>query len=206
MRLRRPGQAVSITGAVFLAVAAAAAPSAGAAKEATHAATPSPVPRSVPEPSGYRMQDYKGPTPSTLTGGRVLDTAQAKRLHDAGVPFIDVLPRAPKPKGLPKGTIWRPEPRKDIPGSIWLVDTGYGALAPTMQAYFLDGLKRATKGDKSRPIVFYCKRHCWMSYNAARRAIAAGYTSVDWYPDGTNGWAEAGYALQPNEPQPRPDE
>ena len=40
-----------------------------------------------------------------------------------------------------------------------------------------------------------------MSWNAARRAIAMGYTSVAWYPDGTDGWSQAGQPLQPHEPQ-----
>ena len=160
----------------------------------------------VAEPDGYRMDDYRAPTPATLRGGTVIDTARARQLHDSGVPFVDVLPRAPRPAGLPEGTIWRPKPRMDIPGSIWLVDTGYGALPAMMERYFLDGLARATHGDRDKRIVFYCKRDCWMSYNAAKRAIAAGYTAVDWYPDGTDGWAEAGYTLQSAEPEARPDE
>ncbi|MCB8838255.1 PQQ-dependent catabolism-associated CXXCW motif protein [Aurantimonas sp. VKM B-3413] len=160
----------------------------------------------VAEPDGYRMDAYRAPTPSTLHGGTVIDTATAKNLHEAGVPFIDVLPRAPRPAGLPEGTIWRPKLHKDIPGSLWLVDTGYGALAPVMERYFLDGLRRATGGDFGQPIVVYCKRECWMSYNAAKRAIAAGYTAVRWYPDGTDGWEEAGFPLQSKEPEARPDE
>ncbi|MBP0614466.1 PQQ-dependent catabolism-associated CXXCW motif protein [Jiella sp. KSK16Y-1] len=160
----------------------------------------------VAEPDGYRMDDYRAPVPATLAGGAVVDTAEAIALHEKGVPFIDVLPRVPKPKNLPEGTLWRPEPRQDIPGSIWLVDTGYGELAPVMERYLLDGIARATGGDKAAPVLFYCKRDCWMSYNAAKRAIAAGYTSVYWYPDGTEGWTEAGRPLEKREPEPRPDE
>ncbi|MBO0903715.1 PQQ-dependent catabolism-associated CXXCW motif protein [Jiella sp. MQZ13P-4] len=160
----------------------------------------------VAEPHGYRMDDYRAAVPATLAGGTVADTAAAVRLHGEGVPFVDVLPRVPRPKNLPKDTIWRPEPRKDIPGSIWLVDTGYGELAPVMQRYFFDGLARVTRGDKAAPILFYCKRDCWMSYNAAKRAVAAGYSSVYWYPDGTEGWVESGRALEKREPEPRPDE
>ncbi len=160
----------------------------------------------VPEPDGYRMEDYRSPVPATLAGGTVVDTAEAFRLHADGVPFIDVLPRVPRPKNLPKNTIWRPEPRQDIPGSIWLVDTGYGELAPVMERYLMDGIARATDGDKASPVLFYCKRDCWMSYNAAKRAIAAGYSAVYWYPEGTEGWVEAGGTLEAREPEPRPDE
>lgn len=160
----------------------------------------------VREPEGYRTDHYRAPVPATLRGAMVIGTAKAKALHDAGVPFVDVLPRAPKPKGLPAGTIWHPKPRRDIPGSLWLVDTGYGDLAPVMEAYLMDGLARVTDGDKAKPVVLYCQRDCWMSYNAAKRAVNAGYSNVYWYPDGTDGWGEAGYALAPAEPVGRPDE
>ncbi|WP_245413571.1 PQQ-dependent catabolism-associated CXXCW motif protein [Mangrovicella endophytica] len=160
----------------------------------------------MPEPSGYRTDEYRAPTPATLAGARVVTTPEAERLWRAKVPFIDVLPRAPKPKGLPEGTVWRPKPRSDIPGSVWLVDTGYGALAPVMETYLMDGLRAATMGNPAKPVVFYCQRDCWMSWNAAKRAVAAGYSSVIWYPDGTDGWAEAGLPLEPREPAPRPDE
>ena len=183
-----------------------ATPSPAIAAETSAAETSAKSQAAVPEPEGYRMNEYRAPVPATLTGGTVVDTQEAIRLHDDGVPFIDVLPRAPRPQNLPKQTIWRPEPRKDIPGSIWLVDTGYGELAPVMERYLFDGVSAATKGDKAAAVLFYCKRDCWMSYNTAKRAIAAGYTAVYWYPDGTEGWQEAGRQLERREPEPRPDE
>jgi len=82
------------------------------------------------EPDDYRMENYRAPVPATLAGARVLTTAEAEAIWRArqGV-FVDVLPRAPKPKELPPGTVWRDKPRYNIPGSIWLPDTGYGKLA-----------------------------------------------------------------------------
>ena len=82
------------------------------------------------EPDGYRMEDYRAPVPATLAGVRVLTTAEAGAIWRAktGV-FIDVMPRAPKPQNLPEGTVWRDKPRLNIPGSVWLPDTGYGKLA-----------------------------------------------------------------------------
>ena len=61
----------------------------------------------------------------------MLTTAEAEAIWRAksGV-FIDVLPRPPKPKNLPEGTVWRDKPRLNIPGSIWLPDTGYGGCRP----------------------------------------------------------------------------
>jgi PQQ-dependent catabolism-associated CXXCW motif protein len=73
-----------------------------------------------------------------------------------------------------------------------------------VQAYFEQGLARATQGDKSKPLVFYCRKDCWMSWNAAKRALALGYGAVNWYPDGTDGWAEAKQPLEPREPEPLP--
>ena len=159
-----------------------------------------------PEPAGYRMEDYRAPTPATLQGATVLDTGQAHDLW-AGqqAAFIDVLPQPPRPPNLPSGTIWRSRPRLDIPGSLWLPDTGYGALAPVMETYFQDGLRRASLGKHDHVLVFYCLRHCWMSWNAARRAMTLGYTRVDWYPDGTDGWTEHGLPVEVREPEPRPN-
>lgn len=159
------------------------------------------------EPDTYRMRDYKGPTPLTLDGTPALSTEQAAQLWRSGTAiFVDTLARAPKPAGLPPGTIWHPEPREDIPGSIWLADTGYGALPNVMESYFTNALREATGGDRNKPLVFYCRAECWMSWNAARRASALGYSDVRWYRDGTDGWAAAHLPLEPREPLPRPSQ
>lgn len=160
-----------------------------------------------PEPDGYRMDDYRSPTPATLRGATVLTTDEARNhwdRHDAV--FIDVLPQVPRPTGLPASTIWREKPREDVPGSIWLPDTGYGALAPVMQQYFEHGLAQASGGDSNRLLVFYCLANCWMSWNAAKRAMSIGYTHVAWYPDGTDGWAAAHLPLELRTPIPRVSE
>ena len=61
----------------------------------------------VPEPGGYRMEEYRAPVPTTLSGAKVVDTAGAHALWQAGATaFLDVLPRPPKPANLPEGTIW----------------------------------------------------------------------------------------------------
>jgi len=43
---------------------------------------------------------------------------------------------------------------------------------------------------------------CWMSWNAGKRALSLGYVHVLWYPDGTDGWAAAGYPLEERNPEP----
>lgn len=160
-----------------------------------------------PEPAGYRTADYRAPVPATVNGRPALTTEQAAALWRQGTAvFIDTLPQPPRPAGLPEGTIWHPMPRNDIPGSIWLPDTGYGELPPVMAAYLEHSLEAATAGNKDRPLVFYCLAHCWMSWNAAKRAAALGYGKVDWYADGTDGWARQNLPLEHRDPVPRPSE
>jgi PQQ-dependent catabolism-associated CXXCW motif protein len=159
----------------------------------------------VPEPSTYRMSDYRAAVPATLDGKPALTVTEAHTLWDKkAAAFVDILPQAPKPAGLAPGTIWRDKPRFDIPGSLWLPDTGYGALAPVTLDYFRRGLQKASGGDLNRPLVLYCSHHCWMSWNAAKRAKTLGYTHVFWYQDGTQGWEAAGYPLKEQTPFPRP--
>ena len=151
----------------------------------------------VPEPEGYRTQDYRAPVPAHLTGARTITTPEAYEIWTAGrAGFIDVLPRAPRPSNLPAGTIWHERDRLDIPGSLWLPDTGYGQLAPETEEYFRRGLERASGGKKERLLVIYCQRDCWMSWNAGKRALALGYRDVAWYPDGTDGWQDAKFPTE----------
>lgn len=159
----------------------------------------------VPEPADYRMDDYRAPVPATLAGAAVVDTAAAKRLWEQGAVFIDVLPMPPKPK-LPPGTYYREKPRLDIPGSIWLPDVGYGRLNSEMEGYFRTELGKATGGDKARPVVFYCLADCWMSWNAAKRAVEWGHTAVSWFPDGTDGWTFEDLPVEKRAAVPRPGE
>lgn len=155
----------------------------------------------VPEPEGYRQDDYRSPVPSSISGGRMVTTAEAERLwRSKSAVFIDMLARPEKPKNLPAGTLWRDKPRENIPGSVWLANTGYGVLSEELACRFRQGLEAATGGDRAKPLVFYCLAECWMSWNGAKRALSLGYTSVNWYPDGTDGWAEASLPLEPSLP------
>ena len=171
------------------------APPAGTALDA---ATVAP-----PQPAGYRMEPYRAPVPDALDGAGVVDTPEAHRLWTTrSAAFVDVLPRPPKPANLPADTVWRDKPRRDIPDSIWLPDTGYGVLPAERLDYLKRGLDKASGGDRSRPLVFYCLADCWMSWNAAKRALALGYQRVLWYRGGTDGWGAAGHPLEDRAPEP----
>lgn len=157
-----------------------------------------------PEPEGYRTDNYRAPVPATLAGARVLATKEAEAIWRAGkAVFIDVMPHPPKPQNLPQGTIWRERPRLNIPGSVWLPDTGYGMLAAATEDYLKQGLARASGGDRGKLLVIYCQADCWMSWNAAKRTLTYGYSNVAWYPEGTDGWERAGLPAKDSWPEPR---
>ena len=86
----------------------------------------------------------------TLHGATVLSTGEARAVWDRhSAAFIDVLPQAPRPAGLPASTIWREKPREYIPSSIWLPDTGYGRLSAGTEEYLKRGLAHATGGNQA---------------------------------------------------------
>ena len=166
---------------------------AGAAMAADEAAKDAAPP---PEPQDYRMDDFRSPVPLTLKGAKVLTGDEAADLwNDNAAIFIDVYPQAPKPPNLPAGTYWREPSHRSIEGAFWLPNVGYGVLSDEHDEYFRTRLKRLTKDDKNAPVVFYCLKDCWMSWNAAKRALEMGYTNVMWLRDGTDAWQELGYPL-----------
>lgn len=151
----------------------------------------------APEPSSYRMDEYRAPVPATLKGAKVIATSEAQKLwEDKAAVFIDVMPQTPKPANLPAGTLWRDKLRNDIAGSIWLANVGYGQINAETAAYFEKGLAQNGVSGKSAPIVFYCMTNCWMSWNAAKRAVEWGYSAVYWYPEGSDGWEKAGLPVE----------
>jgi PQQ-dependent catabolism-associated CXXCW motif protein len=157
----------------------------------------------VPEPSGYRGGDYRSPVPQTLRGATVLSSQQATVIWSAKKAiFIDVYPHAPKPGDLPPDTLWRETTHQSIEDAVWLPNVGYGVLSAATDAYFRRNLEALTHGDKAKPIVFFCLRNCWMSWNAAKRAMSYGYSNVDWYRDGTDGWLEIGGLVEEAHPLP----
>ena len=170
-------------------------------------AEPAAAASAVPEPDGYRMDKYRTPVPATLKGATVLSTAALQRLIAERQPvLVDVLPKTRKPKDRDQAQLWLEPTREHLPGSAWLPNVGYGELTHEFDGYFRTELARLTAGDPTRPVVFYCDANCWMSWNAARRAMAElGYKDVYWYPDGVQGWKKAGQPLEAAHEAPMPD-
>ena len=157
----------------------------------------------VAEPDGYRMDDYRKPVPATLKGASVISAAKASELWTAkSAIFIDVYPKAPKPDNLPAGTFWREPTHQSIETATWLPNVGYGLVPPPTEDYFKKNLEALTAGDTSKAIVFFCLRNCWMSWNAAKRALTYGYKTIMWYPDGTDAWQEIGQPVVEARPAP----
>lgn len=159
------------------------------------AATAAAADPSVPEPQAYHGEPYRSAVPDTLSGATVLDAGKAADWQARGAVMIDVLPAIVRPEGLPKDVIWRAPQHESLPGAVWLAGAGYDRLSPQDEAGFAIALNRLSKADKSAALVFFCKADCWMSWNAARRAVLLGYTQVGWFPGGTDEWAAEGRPL-----------
>lgn len=143
----------------------------------------------VEEPDGYRVDEYDDVVPETLTGASrvtALDVWKLQIEHNAVV--IDVIPEHRRPDVLPEGQLWIPVPHTGIAGAIWLPDVGFGVLSEITENYFKTHLQRATDGNHSHPLVFYCRADCWMSWNAAKRSLSYGYKQVYWFAEGIDDW------------------
>ncbi|WP_172428600.1 quinoprotein dehydrogenase-associated putative ABC transporter substrate-binding protein [Azospirillum brasilense] len=154
------------------------------------------------EPPGYRMDQYRAPTPAGLSGASTVTLAELRRLieHFPDTRLIDVMPAPPRPADRPAPAVWVPPPRRSLPGAVWLPNVGYGSLTGEQERYFRAGLETLTGGDRASRLVFFCEPDCWMSWNAAKRAVEWGYGNVYWYSDGAMRWQEAGYGLETVEP------
>ena len=169
-----------------------------APKDPTQAQIDPQFPRYLDQLAQYERQDLgvpatrqlhtgamHGATPTTLPGGQVITTrGLVELMQGRQVPYLifDVLGG-----------------RETLPGAIPAVQASYaGSFDDRISQQMGDFLERMTKGNRQMPLVFYClSRECWMSYNAALRAINLGYTNVLWYRGGLEAWAQAGGSTVP---------
>jgi len=134
-----------------------------------------------------RLGDYSAPTPRELPGAQTIGTAQLAAWLERDAPMrpllLDVVG----------------EPHSSIPGAAWLPGAGRGrSLEDPVQAQLAKTLAQLSCGDMRRPMVFFCANaRCWLSYNAALRAAALGYSDVYWYRGGLEAWIAAGGRLAP---------
>lgn len=166
-------------------------------------AFPEPEETAVPAGAGYadELTDFGvaaqsalqanvgSPTPLDIPGGMRITTDQlAAMTGDSGPVLIDVL-ADPHPQTLP-GSHY--DPNGGNPGTF----------DDANQRPFEARLNALTDGRKDAGIAFFCAgASCWESYNAALRAIHAGYAEVYWYRGGLASWSAADREMIPT-PQP----
>ena len=114
---------------------------------------------------------------------------------------MDVSNSPPRPEKLAPQAVWMPPPHAIIPGSLWLAGVGAGSLDARTDAFYRQRLAQATANNLDHPIVVYCHERCWLSWNAAKRAIRYGYRKVYWFPDGIEGWRAAGFSQATAHPE-----
>ncbi len=121
-----------------------------------------------------------GPTPTRIPGGAVVSTEALNKLYEERQGMFLVFDVLGGPAGLPAA-------QNAVPAHQ------AGSFDDQVQREFGQYLEQITGGRKDVPMVFYCQSvHCWMSYNAALRAIKMGYTQVLWYRGGIEAWQAAG--------------
>ena len=142
----------------------------------------------VPSSAEMRVDGHGSPTPMLIPGARTVRTPElreqlARPLEERPL-LLDVLGGAG---------------HESLPGAIWLADAGRGSsFDDEVQALLARTLAFLARGDMARQMVFFCAGvNCWLSYNAALRAVRLGYTGVGWYRGGIDAWSGAGGALVP---------
>lgn len=126
---------------------------------------------------------FHGPTPNRLPGGTVITTGALQQLlqSNPGTLVFDVL----------NGQYRLMNAMNAVPASA------PGDFNDQTQQQFGQFLQQVTQGNRSVPMVYYClNNQCWMSYNAALRAVNMGFTQVYWYRGGVESWAQAGLPTQ----------
>jgi PQQ-dependent catabolism-associated CXXCW motif protein len=147
----------------------------------------------VTEPIGVWTGDIDAPVPRRIAGGTVIHArALARLLKRKNLLLIDVSNEPQRPAGLAPGAPWLPVPHRALPAALWIPGVGAGVLPTPLEDSFRARLASALGEEGNRPVVFYCHARCWLSWNAAKRAIGYGYRQVIWFPDGIEGWMAAG--------------
>jgi PQQ-dependent catabolism-associated CXXCW motif protein len=155
-----------------------------------------PASAEVAEPSSYWTGPMRGDVPETLAGAHVVRTKELAALLQTGkVVLVDAASPEHRPAELPPDALWIPPAHPVIEGSVWLPGLGAGALDDVASEFYRNELARLAEHSLDRAMVFYCHPKCWASWNAAKRAVSYGYRNVYWYPEGVEGWQDAGRPL-----------
>ncbi|MCU7834339.1 MAG: rhodanese-like domain-containing protein [gamma proteobacterium symbiont of Taylorina sp.] len=112
-------------------------------------------------------------SPMNIDGAKTVTTAEAKKLFDEGVLFIDV--------------------RKDK-------DWNAGRVSDAVQLNIKTKLSAETMAaemKKDDPAVIYCNgERCMRSSDACKKAVDWGFTNIYYYRDGFPAWKNAGHPVE----------
>jgi PQQ-dependent catabolism-associated CXXCW motif protein len=135
-----------------------------------------------------RTLGLSSPTPRAVPGAKTI-----------GTPELRERLRAPEGERPLLFDVLGSNPHRSLPGAVWLPGAGQGeGFDDEVQSRLSRLLRRMTKGNLNRAMVFFCQgTSCWLSYNAVLRAVALGYREVYWYRGGLEAWAAAGEELAP---------
>lgn len=135
-----------------------------------------------------RLAEYAAPTPREAPGARTIGTPQLRAWLERDAALRPLL-----------FDVVGGEGHDSLPGAVWLPGAGRGhSFADAVQAKLAQALQRLSGRDTRRAMVFFCaSAQCWLSYNAALRAAALGYSAVYWYRGGIEAWIAAGGELAP---------
>lgn len=112
-------------------------------------------------------------SPETVDGATTISTAEAKRLFDQGVAFLDVRSNRDWEAGR-------------IPGALH-IELKKKLNEESMAELFA----------RDQPIVIYCNSTgCTRSSKASEKAVSWGYKKVYYYRLGFPDWKHHGYAIQ----------
>jgi PQQ-dependent catabolism-associated CXXCW motif protein len=137
-------------------------------------------------PSAELRLQREGPTPLGIPGARIITTAEVRKLAQA----------PPEKRPLLFDAMGEGR-HPSLPGAVWLPGVGHGtSFEDEFQARLARTLDAMTGRDRARTLIFFCAGpRCWLSYNAALRAVRLGYSDVRWYRGGVEAWGAGGGAL-----------
>lgn len=136
----------------------------------------------VPPTDRLRSSNFHAPTPTSIPGGRVVTTGELAGAMQQNQPMLVI----------------------DVLGGQYVLPNALSAPAMAQPGNYRDRvqqqtnqwLNQITRGNRQVPLIIYCSDpHCWLSYNASLRAIAAGYPNVYWYRGGLQAWKMSGLPL-----------
>ncbi|MBT3235737.1 MAG: rhodanese [Bdellovibrionales bacterium] len=136
---------------------------------------------------------YAGQTPKSLAGAELVDALAVKELAVGGALIVD-----PRTKMEYSEEHIRFTHQGKVFEAIYLRfkdrSTNSVDFDLAKDKIKLFTIEKATAGDKSKAMIFYCNgSSCWKSYKVVRHLKAAGYKKLYWFRGGLPAWKAKGF-------------